>query len=187
MGSFVDSVATANLPFCQMWSLASILEVSETLTAGVYEIGTLTTSPPKFLELACDLLNSIWLIKRLLQIHAGLCVRTGQREAFGKCCTVFCFVLFFRAKPAACGNSHVRGQMELHLPVYATVTATLDPSHICNLYHSSWQHQILNMVKEAGYWSRILMDTSWVGFRWATAGTPRKFCTVESSSSFLST
>ena len=32
---------------------------------------------------------------------------------------------------------------ELQLPAYTTATATWDPSHICNLYHSSWQCQIL--------------------------------------------
>ena len=30
-------------------------------------------------------------------------------------------------------------ELELQLPVYTTATATLDPSHICNLHRSSWQ------------------------------------------------
>ena len=38
---------------------------------------------------------------------------------------------------------------EPRLPAYATATATWDPSHICNLYHSSQQHKILNPLSEA--------------------------------------
>ena len=34
-------------------------------------------------------------------------------------------------------------ELELQLPA-ATATATWDPSHICELYHSSQQHWILN-------------------------------------------
>ena len=35
-------------------------------------------------------------------------------------------------------------ESELLLPAYTTATATRDPSHMCNLPHSSWQRQILN-------------------------------------------
>ena len=35
-------------------------------------------------------------------------------------------------------------QSELKLPGYTRATATWDPSHICHLNRSSWQHQILN-------------------------------------------
>ena len=38
---------------------------------------------------------------------------------------------------------------ELQLPAYDTATAIRDPSCICNLYHSSWQHWILNPLIEA--------------------------------------
>ena len=38
---------------------------------------------------------------------------------------------------------------ELQLLAYATTRATRDPSCICDLHHSSWQHQILNPVSEA--------------------------------------
>ena len=34
----------------------------------------------------------------------------------------------------------------LQPPAYATATATPDLSCVCNLYHSSWQHQILNAL-----------------------------------------
>ena len=37
--------------------------------------------------------------------------------------------------------------------------------------HSSGQHQILNLLSEARDGICILMDTSWVHYRWATTGT----------------
>ena len=40
-------------------------------------------------------------------------------------------------------------ESELQLPAYATAIATPDPSHICNLHHSSRQCQILNPLSEA--------------------------------------
>ena len=40
-------------------------------------------------------------------------------------------------------------QSELQLPTYATATAMPGLSHICNLHHSSWQHQIPNPLSEA--------------------------------------
>ena len=51
---------------------------------------------------------------------------------------------------------------ELQLLAYATPTATPDPSHICDLHHSSEQHWILNPLSKA--WDRtcILLDISCV-------------------------
>ena len=40
-------------------------------------------------------------------------------------------------------------ESELQLLAYTTVTATRDPSHVCNLHHSSWQCWILNPLGEA--------------------------------------
>ena len=39
-------------------------------------------------------------------------------------------------------------ELELQLPAYARATATRDPSHICDLHHSSRQRQILNPLSE---------------------------------------
>ena len=40
-------------------------------------------------------------------------------------------------------------ELELQLPAYTTATATPDLSHVCDLHHSSWQPQILNLLNEA--------------------------------------
>ena len=50
-------------------------------------------------------------------------------------------------------------KLELQLLAYATATGTQDPSHVCDLHHSSWQCQILNPLSEAGDRTRILTDT----------------------------
>ena len=48
-----------------------------------------------------------------------------------------------------------------------------DPSHLCNLHHSSQQNWILNPLREARDRKRILTDTSQVlSSHWATMGTP---------------
>ena len=51
-------------------------------------------------------------------------------------------------------------KLEMQLPAYATATATPDPSCVCNLHHSSWQHRILNPLSKASNQTGILMDTS---------------------------
>ena len=51
-------------------------------------------------------------------------------------------------------------------------TATPDPSHLCNLHHSSWQCWILNPLSKAKDWNCILMDTTWVRLHWTRAGNP---------------
>ena len=46
-------------------------------------------------------------------------------------------------------------ESELQLPAYVTATATQDPSHVCDLHHSSRQHRILNPLSGArdGTWN----------------------------------
>ena len=41
----------------------------------------------------------------------------------------------------------------------STATATLDPTHICDLHHSLRHRRILNPLSEARDWARVLMDT----------------------------
>ena len=66
-------------------------------------------------------------------------------------------------------------KLELQLPAYTTATTTLDPSHVCNLHHSSWQCQIFNPLSEARDWTYILMNASQIAFHWAMIGTPNIF------------
>ena len=51
-------------------------------------------------------------------------------------------------------------QSELQLLAYATVTATRDPSRICDLHCSSWQCQILNPLSKGRDRTHVLIDTS---------------------------
>ena len=85
----------------------------------------------------------------------------------------FCFVLFcFRAAPRAYGSSQsIKAESELQVQAYATATAMPDLSHICNLHHSSRQHQILNPLSKATDRTRNLMVPSWIRFCCATMGT----------------
>ena len=53
-------------------------------------------------------------------------------------------------------------QSELQLLGYATATATSDPSHVCDLHHSSWQRRILNPLSETGDWWCNLMVAGFV-------------------------
>ena len=50
-------------------------------------------------------------------------------------------------------------ELELQLLTCTTATATWDLSLICNLHHTSQQHQIPNPLSEATDQTHILMDT----------------------------
>ena len=66
------------------------------------------------------------------------------------------------AASAADGSSQARGQIGAAAVTYATATTTLDPSHICDIRRSLWQHWTLNPLSEARDRTRIFMDTSQV-------------------------
>ena len=53
-------------------------------------------------------------------------------------------------------------ESELQLPAYTIVTATPDPSRVCDLHHSLQQWQILNPLSEARNRTCNLMDPSWI-------------------------
>ena len=73
---------------------------------------------------------------------------------------LFCFVCFLGPHLQHMEVPRLRVQLELHLPAYITATATRALSHICDLHHSSQQHQILNPLSEARDQAHILMDAS---------------------------
>ena len=55
-------------------------------------------------------------------------------------------------------------KLELQLPAYTTATAMLDLSLVCDLYHSSQQHRILNPLSKVRDQTYVLMDTSQICF-----------------------
>ena len=56
-------------------------------------------------------------------------------------------------------------QEKMHIStVYTTATAMPEPSCVCNLHHSSWQHRMLNPLSEARDRTCVLMDTSQIRF-----------------------
>ena len=61
----------------------------------------------------------------------------GKKTAF------FLPPLFFRATGAAYGSSQARGR------IGALATATWDLSRVCDLYHSSRQYQVFNLLSKA--------------------------------------
>ena len=63
-------------------------------------------------------------------------------------------------------------QLELQLLAYATVIATPDPSHVCDLCHSSRQCWILNPLSKARDPTCNLMIPSQIDF--CCAGNSRK-------------
>lgn len=65
-------------------------------------------------------------------------------------------------------------ESKLLLPAYTTATATPDPSHICDLHHSSRQCRICNPLSEARDQTCNLTAPSQIRFRCAMMGTPEK-------------
>ena len=70
------------------------------------------------------------------------------------------YFLLFRAVHMA----YDRGWTGAMLLAYTIGTAAWDPSHICDLHHTSWQHWIPDPLSEARDRTRIFMDTSWICF-----------------------
>ena len=82
----------------------------------------------------------------------------------------FFFFLLFMAAPVAFEPGV---KLELQLSAYATATAVQDPIPVYDLYHSSWQGQILNPLSKARDRTGNLMVPSWIRFHCTTMGTPR--------------
>ena len=59
------------------------------------------------------------------------------------------FLFLFRAAPAAFGDSQAKGQIGAVAAGLATATAVQDPSHVCDLHHSSRLCQIIYPLSKA--------------------------------------
>ena len=71
------------------------------------------------------------------------------------------FFFFFHFMPAVKHMEVPRLgiKSELQLQAYVTDTVMPDPSHVCDLCHSLWQHEILNPLTEARDQICIFTDT----------------------------
>ena len=85
---------------------------------------------------------------------------------------IYCFFCFFGLHLLYMEVFRLEVKSELQPPAYTTATATQDPSHVCDLHHSSGQCWILNPLGEARDQSRVLMGISGIPFRLAIARTP---------------
>ena len=75
---------------------------------------------------------------------------------------MYFFFVFLGPNPRHMEVPRLGVQSELLLPAYTTTTATRDPSHICDLHHSSQQRWILNPLIETRDQTHVLMGASWV-------------------------
>ena len=66
-------------------------------------------------------------------------------------------------------------ELKLQLPTYTTATATPDPSHVCNLHHSSWQCRILSPLSKARNRTHNLIVPSQILFCCAKTRTSKSF------------
>ena len=89
---------------------------------------------------------------------------------------VFCFFFFFGflgPHPQHKESPSLGVESELQLLAYSTATAMPDPSHVCDLHHSSGQCRPPNPLSKARDQTRNLTDTSRICFYCATTGIPR--------------
>ena len=85
---------------------------------------------------------------------------------------MFVFFVFLGLHPWHMEVPSLGVESELQPLAYTVVTATQDPSRICDLHHSSRPRQILNPLSEARDRINDLMVPSQIRFCWATTGTP---------------
>ena len=79
-------------------------------------------------------------------------------------CLFFC--LFLGPHPRYMEVPRLGIKLELHLPAYATATATQDPSHVCDLHHSSRQcgsltHWVSRRIEPAISWFLVGFVNHW--------------------------
>ena len=72
------------------------------------------------------------------------------------------FLSFSRAAPTAFGGSQARGLIGAVVAGLGQSHSNVGSSYICDLHHSSQQHQILNPLSEARDQTYNLMVPSWI-------------------------
>ena len=113
-------------------------------------------------------LQNIYPKERVIQSRRDLCLRILITGLF----FFFFFFFFFQGRTQGIRKFPGQGvKSELQLLAYATATAMQDPSHVCDLHHRSWQHQISIPWSKARDGTHIVMDTSWVRFCCVTMRT----------------
>ena len=89
---------------------------------------------------------------------------SGDKEPFSFFLSFF-FFLVLGPLPRHMAVPGLGIQSDLQPLAYTTTIATQDPSCICDLHHSSWQHQALNPLSEARDPTPVLMGTSRVPYQ----------------------
>ena len=106
-----------------------------------------------------------WAKKAILQIHRLILnvLVMGTPKMHSPHAFPFPFenpsFFLFRATSEAHGSSQARGQIRAAAEAYATATATLDLSRICDPRSSLWQYRTLNPLSEARECTCILAET----------------------------
>ena len=93
-------------------------------------------------------------------------------------CLVFFFFFsffFLRPHPQHMEVPRLGVESDLQLPATVTAIATQYLSRVCNLLHSSWQHQISYPLSKARDRTCILMGTGQIRFCCTITGIPQKF------------
>ena len=95
----------------------------------------------------------------------------------GYCNFVILFFVFLGPHPQHMDVPRLASRLELELPAYTTATAMWDPSHVCDLHHSSWH---LNPLSEARDQCGLGLDPSdFHPFHFSPAGNLNILCLVE--------
>ena len=71
----------------------------------------------------------------------------------------FFFFAFLGSNPQCMGGPRLVVKPELQLPAYTAVTATWEPSRICDLHHNSRQRWIPDPLSKARDWTHNPMNT----------------------------
>ena len=97
-----------------------------------------------------------------------------------------CGLITKMGKRSIVGQLHVHDYSQARGQIKATAAglhrshSNVDPRHISDLYHSSWQCWILKPLGNARDRTCVLMDTSQIGFCCTTTGTPRTVKSIAS-------